>query len=198
MSSPRTLGFASALTQANEIDVCQFVKVIGSGAIGTRRYHNRRATFDGNVLTEDITASVDGGSQTWTAADFIVGPISQSDNDPLSVSWMDFANIDYVWTEWAKSPGLRGAQVYIYKGWFSGGSLSGSYELFRGEIDNQEHGDRSRMALKPFGLLWERSAPWQTLSMIDSMFAKLMPDPSKPIIWGDERTENRDSAGYLR
>lgn len=179
MPDLRSLGFAASLTQANEADWSYFVKVIGSGAIGTRRFTDRAA---------DVTANVDGSSQTWTADDVIVSGPSQSEEEILSPAYLDFANLDYTWTNWANTPGLRGASVYIYKGWFSGGSLSGAYELFRGEIDNQALGERAMLALKPFGLAWERSACWQPLELIDSMFNVLMPDRTKTIHWGPVAT----------
>lgn len=179
MPSLRTLGFASSLTQANAVDFCHCVRIDGGAPMGTKRFTDRAV---------DVVADIDGaGSQTWTSADVNVSAVDQNGTNYLAVSSLSFANLDYTWTSWAQSPGLRDAPVQVWRVWFdAAGAIAGKYPLYIGSIDNQEHGIRSQLALKPFGAPWGRATPWQTLPMIDPVFAKLMPDRTVTIYWGDK------------
>lgn len=165
--------------QANEIDWSYFVRIDIASPVGTKRWTDRPAG--------DFTGNVDGSSQTWTGADLIMGPLDQGDQE--MVSWMDFANLDYTWTSWANSPGLRGATVQVWVAWFdAAGAVAGSYKVYDGRVDNGEYGPRAKMALTPQGRGWSRDVPYAT---IQELGFNLMPAQGITIYWGTQVPGNR-------
>src|SRR4029077_10401990 len=169
----------TALTQQDAVDHSYFVRTDIASPVGTKRWTDRDCLGAGSY-----TGSIDGSSQTWTEAGLIVGPLDQSDNDTLSVSWLRFWNLDWTWTNWANSPGLRNALVWVYDAWFNtDGSLAGSILIYNGKIDNQELGPEAMLALKPFATPWSKEIPWVTWTNLGA--SPIMPKPNTVIQWGD-------------
>lgn len=172
-----------AAVQSNRIDYSHFVKVAVGGAVGDKYFTDRTAAAG----TETLTYDIDGlGAVAYTIADLLVGPLDQSEQDTLGVSWLSFANLDYTWTTWANTPGLRNADVEVWRGQFDAdGALLGSWKAYVGKIDGHECGDRATLALKPHATPWTRLAPSVTGKNLGA--ANLIPDKSKTIHWGGDR-----------
>jgi hypothetical protein len=149
---PRTLGsITDAILTANEVEYWAFVKLILPAPIGTLRFTDRPGGFVGNV---------DGTSQTWVEVDVTHGPIRQSRQDIMIVNWVQFANLDFTWTNYALQYGLRNRQITIYTGWFdSVGAFVGSVNLFEGLTDEADCSDYCRLVLKPFSPPWDYKIP---------------------------------------
>src|SRR6266542_7058846 len=177
----RNLGAISPATiQANAIDHSYFVRADVAAPVGTKRWTDRWVDFTGNI---------DGGSQTWTSGDFILGPLNQSSHASTAVSSVSFANLFdqnlAPWTGWAISPGLRGVKAQIWDAWFSlsTGALIDKVKLFEGTIDGGEFGDRANLELAPYIKPWSRQIPSITGMVLGA--APLMPDVNTTIHWGD-------------
>lgn len=169
------------LTQASVIDWSYAVRLDIAAPVGTVRFTDRHSNF---------TANVDGTSQTWVSADMKVGKMPQGRQKPLDVTQLNFANLDYTWTNWANSPGLRKAEVRIWKAWFDPlgliglpGAYVGPIEVWRGHVDNQELLRRAKLALKPWSAKWARRAMTAIPGLSPELPAPLMPKEDEEIHW---------------
>jgi hypothetical protein len=154
MTTVRNLGAVPLATiQSNEIET---------------RYAVRLDLPDASILrlTDRVggfTATVDGGSATWTETDLQVGPIPQSRNDVMTVSWVKFGNLDYAWTNRAYSPGLRSSKCQVWACWWDGplptATFKGSYPLFGGKVDDQLIEQTATLTLIPFVPTWAKPIP---------------------------------------
>jgi hypothetical protein len=179
----RNLGSIPLVEVQNNVNFSYlFARVDVASPVGTKRYSE---AFFG-----DFTGNIDGSSQLWSAADFLVGGLNQSAQNVTSVSSISFANISDAgtlapWTGWAITPGLRGAKVQIWVAYFDRSTLAliDKVKLFEGTIDSGEFGDRATMAVAPYVKPWSRQVPAITGMMLGA--APLMPDPTVTIRWVD-------------
>jgi len=157
--------------QARQIDWSFFVQIDIAAPVGTVRFTNRKGDFVGEL---------DGspGSPDWQLADMNVGSLDQGRQSASAVSQIDFANIDFTWTNWANTPGLRGAEVTVWAGWFAadGVTLSGYVKVYAGRIDNHRCGTRAEIALKPGRNKWARKVMTHVSGKSPLLPAALMPE----------------------
>jgi hypothetical protein len=184
----RTLSGATiALIKTNQVNWYAFVVV--TLPTGTQRFTNMPGGAAGSVAL-----NIDGsGVQTWTEADLILGGIDQGSIDSLSVSFLNFANIDNTWSVWANTVwgdgtvGLRWKAVQVWIGILKAdGTLQEAYEAYVGLFDNQRILQRAELSLVPHVPPWTRDDPY--LTVYDLGMKDLMPDPTKPIYWGGNDT----------
>lgn len=136
--------------RAGVIDWSWFVRTDIASPVGIKRWTDRGS---------DVTANIDGTSQTWTSGVGLqVGNIDQGREFVLNPSTISFANLNWTWSGWANSPGLRDADVYIYVVWYdtTTGAMSGAVRMWTGRIEEQSHLDRSEFGLKPWRAQWAR------------------------------------------
>lgn len=146
MTATRNLGGVQVATiAANVVDWSLFVRIDFPSPTGTQRFTDRPGGFTGNI---------DGSSQAWTEKSFVLGAANQSRQDVLSVSWLEFDNLDYTFQSWANTPGLRDVVVKVYAGWFNGGSLEGAYAIYEGRFDDAEISQKAKITLKPHVTTW--------------------------------------------
>lgn len=151
----RSLGTVTdAIIAANEIEYWNFVSIELASPVGLMRFTDRPYGFTGNI---------DGTSQTWNEADLEVGPIFQSRQEVLQVSWMKFANLDYTWTNWGFTPGLRDSKVNIYTGWWNTSTptpvFAGAYKIYEGLVDAVELSAYAQLTLRPHHVPWSYKVP---------------------------------------
>lgn len=163
---------------ANTVDWSYFLRVDIDAPVGTVRYTDRLASFTGNI---------DGSSETWTAGKGLkVGKLDQGRQFVLTPSTFSVANLDYVWSNYANSPGIRDATVQIWAGWFSAaGVLTDKVKLYYGKIDNHRMGKRAEIALKPWRALWARRCVTPIPILSSLLPAALAPEDGTIIYWGD-------------
>lgn len=135
--------------RANRIDWNWYVRIDVPAPVGTKRFSDGARNY---------TANIDGAAATWICgAGLQVGTIDQGRDFVLKPTTISFANINNTWSNWANSPGLRDADVYVYVVWYSGsGAISGAVLLWSGRIEEQSHLNRSEFALKPWRAQWAR------------------------------------------
>lgn len=107
MASPRPLPFPIANLQSGVFDWAWFVRVDFPGAPGVKRYTD---------YPSDITLDVDGSPQLWSEIPLNVGPVNQASSQPTSVAWVEFGNLDWGWSEWVQSPGIKTVPLRFYIG----------------------------------------------------------------------------------
>jgi len=146
---PRNTGSISdANFGAAVVDYDVFVKWEFPSPTGTKRYTTRSGGFTGDI---------DGSSQTWTEFGIRIGALQQSMDGVLPVSWVEFDNLDYTWTNLAYTPGLRGVTVSIYFGWFdTAGALIDAYLGYAGKADEHELSESCHVSLIPHTPIWTR------------------------------------------
>uniref|UniRef100_UPI0039787912 hypothetical protein n=1 Tax=Salmonella sp. SAL4445 TaxID=3159900 RepID=UPI0039787912 len=84
----------------------QFFKVAFPAPLGTLRYTNLIGGFIGNG---------DGSSQTWVYRDFVLGRVSQGVVSFTTVSWIDMANLDFVWDGYIADYGVHKRACVVYQ-----------------------------------------------------------------------------------
>ena len=143
----RALGsITDALLGAAVVDYEPFIKWEFPSPTNTKRFTTRSGGFTGDI---------DGSSQTWDEFGFRIGALQQSMDGVLPVSWVEFDNLDYTWTNLAYTPGLRGVVVSIYFGWFdSSGALVDAYLGYSGKADEHDLSDKCRVSLIPHAPIW--------------------------------------------
>lgn len=157
---PREIGpITDALLLANELDYSEFVKIIFSNGL-TLRYTDREG---------GATENIDGTVQTWIEKDFTHSPLKQGVQDILAVNWLEFPNLDGYWTEKEYSPGIRGAEVFIYSGWWNVSGPSPvfvyAYPTYEGIFDDREIEDESaKLTIKPFNTPWGQPVPFNRMN----------------------------------
>ena len=150
----------TAQVQASEIDWSYFVRFDFPGVTGTKRFTDR--------YLGDYTGNIDGaGSLVWTYSGFDVGPLDNASNNPTSVSWLKFWNLDSppTWTTLANSPGLRNVPVQVWVAWFdtSTGALVNSYVVYKGTVDDHVISASAQLTIKPGVTPWARMLPAQII-----------------------------------
>jgi hypothetical protein len=106
MASPRALPFPISHLQSGVFDWAWFIRVDFPGAPGTQRLTD----YPGGA-----TLNIDGtGSLAWTEAPLVVGPVSQAASRPSTVSWVEFGNLDWGWSSWVQSPGIKTVPFSFY------------------------------------------------------------------------------------
>lgn len=159
--------------QARNIDWSWFVEIVLADPVGAVRFTNRKQTFSG-----ELDGSIVFGSPDWILANMNVGSLDQGRQSASAVSQIDFANIDFTWTTWANTPGLKDADVAVWAGWFAadGVSLSGYVKYYSGRIDNYRCGVRAELALKPGRSKWARKILTPVSGRSPLLPAALMPE----------------------
>jgi hypothetical protein len=84
---PRSGVYIAGATAAGAISWEAFIRMDLTS--GTYRY----TTFN-----MDISANIDGDTETWTSYPINVGALSQSNQNPLDLSWVEILDLDRVWT----------------------------------------------------------------------------------------------------
>lgn len=107
----------------------------------------------------DTLNGVSGGSRTWVETDFRVQNLSQTQNNILEVSAIDFANgtpggnaLDGYWSNLLQVYGLREQSVGVYVVWFdvTDDSILGTYQIYAGQINETAIRTRANLSLTPF------------------------------------------------
>jgi hypothetical protein len=142
-----------AITQADldaeNISFNDFVRIEFPSPTGTKRFTNRPGGYVGNI---------DGASQTWDEYDVVVGRLAQGADSILDVSWVDFADVDNVFSGYAElHNGLTYISATIFRAHFaipddppdSPGALLDSYIVYDGRLDEAQVGTRIRISLVP-------------------------------------------------
>src|SRR5436305_9808527 len=112
----------------------EFVRIDFASPVGTKRY----TTYPDSAT---ITLNVDGTSQVWTKFGVIVGRMGQDRGGVESVSWIKVPNNDGpppTFTGWAMSPGIKGARVRVWDGYFfaATGAFIEAAMNYDGKIDD--------------------------------------------------------------
>lgn len=158
--------------QANVSDWAYFVRVDLPAPVGTKRFTD--------WWSGDFTGNIDGVVATWTATDVVVGRVGQGKQGPLVVSSLDFANLNYTWTNWVNSPGLRGVAVTVYHVRLNADqSLNGAIEMYPGTIDSHKVLARAELALTPGHASWSKRILSPVPGMHVLLPAELMPSDSE-------------------
>ncbi len=169
----------TAITGPGEKKRYSFVRIDVSSPIGTQRFTD--------YAEGDVTLNVDGTSQLWTKAGVVVGRMGFDRGGAESVSWLEFPNADTppTWSTWAMSPGLKGARVRVWDGYFdSSGAFIEAIQNFDGKIDNMELGLMAHLAIRPWGAGWcVQNVPYATPR--DFGAGDLMGLIERDVQWGD-------------
>lgn len=162
--------------QSNTVDWFYFVKIEIASPVGTKRFTNRHT---------DYTGDIDGSSQTWVAEDMQCGGFGQGKQGALRVAKLSFANLDYTWTNWANSPGLRKTNVSVWRGEFNpaDGLLDDAILIYVGTIDSHQCGERANLAIKPWRSTWGRKVVTAIPGLSPLLPAPLMPKDGELIRW---------------
>jgi hypothetical protein len=126
------------------------VRVDVPAPIGIKRFTNHDS---------DITFDIDGTVELWTSGVALqVGRVEQGVEFVLNPTELSFANINNTWGNWAKTPGLAIAPVYIYVVWYDddGVTIAGTFAVWTGKIGEQSHAERSEFGLQPWLPKWGR------------------------------------------
>jgi hypothetical protein len=147
---PRSFtGISETLLRSRNIAFWHFAAITLPSPVGIQRFTNRPTGYTGNI---------DGSSQVWAESSLEVGPIHQSRQQTLQVNWIKFINLDYTWTNWAFTPGIRGSLVSIYEAWWDTSTTPftfvESFIGYEGKIDDHELGTRVQLVLRPFHTPW--------------------------------------------
>jgi hypothetical protein len=150
-------GVTAGLVQANVVDWSYFIRFDFGGGTGTLRFTDR--------YSGDYTGNIDGaGSLLWTYSGFDVGPLDQSTNNPDSVSWLRFPNLDYFWTNLASTPGIRNIPVQVWRGQFDAtGTLTDKWKAYQGVCDDHTISASFQVTLKPGTTPWAKALPAQII-----------------------------------
>lgn len=150
---PRTLGdITEAILAANEYEEWDFIKIEMPSPVGTLRFTNRPGGYEGNI---------DGDINDWAEVDYTHGPLSQSSQNILVVTWIQFANIDYTWTNYALQYGIRNRITTLYTGVWNpvDDSFVDSYISYNGTLDAGDFGVTAKISLKPHHTPWYSPVP---------------------------------------
>jgi hypothetical protein len=159
--------------QARNIDWSYFVEIDIKAPVGLVRFTNRKRDFVGE-LSGDLVP----GNPDWILSNMNVGSLDQGRQSASSVSQIDFANLDWTWTNWANTPGLRKSEIRVWVGWFNadGATLSGYFLHYAGRIDNHRCGVRAELALKPGRAKWKHRVLAHISGKSPLLPAPLMPE----------------------
>lgn len=147
---PRTLvSITDEMLAANEYEEWDFIKIIFPSPVGELRFTNRPTGYTGNI---------DGTSQVWGEIDYTHGPLTQSSQSILAVTWIQFANIDYNFTNYAYEYGIRNRLATLYTGVWdpstTPSTFKEAYVSYDGTLDAGEFGIHAKITLKPHHTPW--------------------------------------------
>ncbi len=126
------------------------------------------------------TASGLTASLVWTETDVLIGGLDQGAQGPLSVSFVEFGNMDNTWGNWNESPGLRYAPVQVIHAQFNLDlTYAGPVKMYVGIIGGQQHGVRSHLQTLPAVNPYGRNGLFLTVQ--DFGTVGLMPERNVPV-----------------
>lgn len=150
---PRDIGsLVPSDLDIEEIEYWEFIKIVLEE--DTLFFTNRPGGYTGVIG--------DNSTQVWEEYEISHGPLKQTMQSVLAVVSVTFPNIDFTWTNYAYTQGLRNKQVSIYTAWFdiSTSLIIDSYITYEGRIDDGELDEVARLSLKPFFTPWDQPVPF--------------------------------------
>lgn len=153
MSQLRNVGtIPTATFNSSVVQYFFFCKLEMPTPVGTKRYTQYPGGFTGDI---------DGASETWTELGFVVPNVTDSYDDVLNISAIEFPNLDNTFTDWSMTYGLKLRKLWIYIGFFdpSDGSFIDAFERWHGLTDEAELSSEARVTLRNFFVPWSRQIP---------------------------------------
>jgi hypothetical protein len=144
----------SATDAAKSVIAFEYFVKIDLGATGVFRYTTRQ---------QDLTANIDGAALLWSAYDVVVGNLSQAQQSPLEVSWIDIANLNNNWSALIfGATQVRLRPVTVWEVQFNPTdmiTILATPKLWEGVIDSADFdGARVRISVVPYRTTWDKNA----------------------------------------